>query len=161
MRKLLQGCAMGALAMLALAGTAGEARADEAEAGAKACTLNAREVVDRFIPLFYDKHDVKTAFETYVHKDYVQHNPMAKDGRDEAIAVLGSIFASLPDHRVEIKQVFGEGDRVLVHYIYFSDKKDRGTVVADIFRVENCLIVEHWDVIQPFPETSANPHPMF
>ena len=22
-------------------------------------------------------------------------------------------------------------------------------------------IVEHWDVLQPFPEGSANPHPMF
>jgi predicted SnoaL-like aldol condensation-catalyzing enzyme len=27
--------------------------------------------------------------------------------------------------------------------------------------VEDGMIVEHWDVIQPVPEQSQNPHPMF
>jgi len=30
-----------------------------------------------------------------------------------------------------------------------------------MFRVKDCKIVEHWDVIQAMPEQSANPHPMF
>jgi predicted SnoaL-like aldol condensation-catalyzing enzyme len=38
---------------------------------------------------------------------------------------------------------------------------DPGTVAADFFRLENGKVVEHWDVLQPFPEESANPHPMF
>jgi predicted SnoaL-like aldol condensation-catalyzing enzyme len=39
--------------------------------------------------------------------------------------------------------------------------EDRGAAVVDILRVENGMIVEHWDVIQAIPATSANPHPMF
>ena len=42
-----------------------------------------------------------------------------------------------------------------------TSTEDPGTVAADFFRLEDGKIVEHWDVLQPFPETSANDHPMF
>jgi predicted SnoaL-like aldol condensation-catalyzing enzyme len=32
---------------------------------------------------------------------------------------------------------------------------------VDIFRVQDGLIAEHWDVVQPVPEQPANPHGMF
>lgn len=31
---------------------------------------------------------------------------------------------------------------------------------VDIFRVQDGLIAEHWDVVQPVPERPANPHGM-
>ena len=42
-----------------------------------------------------------------------------------------------------------------------TSTEDPGTVAADFFRLEDGKIVEHWDVLQPFPETSANDHTMF
>jgi predicted SnoaL-like aldol condensation-catalyzing enzyme len=33
--------------------------------------------------------------------------------------------------------------------------------VADLFRLADGKIVEHWDVLQPVPEKATNPHPMF
>jgi len=36
-----------------------------------------------------------------------------------------------------------------------------GNAIVDILRVENCKVVEHWDVIQAVPEKSANNNTMF
>ena len=61
-----------------------------------------------------------------------------------------------------IRRVVAEGDIVVTHSLLkFSSDDERGTVAADFFRVEDGKVVEHWDVLQPFPEESANEHPMF
>ncbi|MBB5985233.1 nuclear transport factor 2 family protein [Sphingobium lignivorans] len=141
---------------LGLAGIAAPAQAAEGQ-----CDLTARQVVERFIPLFYEQKDVRTAFMTWVAEDYIQHNPVAKDGRDNGIAALEPFFRSMPELRYTVARVIAEGDLVVVHNKLQMNAQDRGSAVVDIFRVENCKIVEHWDVIQPIPEKSANPHPMF
>ena len=38
---------------------------------------------------------------------------------------------------------------------------DESATAADFFRLEDGKIVEHWDVLQPVPESAANDHPMF
>lgn len=38
---------------------------------------------------------------------------------------------------------------------------ERGQAVVDLFRVQDGKIVEHWDVLQDVPATSANDNTMF
>ena len=120
-----------------------------------------REIVTSFVNLFYTQGRVREAFMTYVAPNYIQHNPIAQDGRDAAIAALEPFFASQPHAIREVQRIIVDGNFAAVHVRLRQNPQDRGFAVVDILRLENGMIVEHWDVIQAVPEHSANPHPMF
>ena len=128
---------------------------------ADTCRLKPKEVVTRFMTTFYTEKKVREAFETWVVPNYIQHNPMAPNGRDAAITFLEPFFAKNPDINYSIKRIIADGNLVAVHSHGKFAPNDRGIAVVDILRVENCKVVEHWDVVQPVPEKSANDNTMF
>jgi predicted SnoaL-like aldol condensation-catalyzing enzyme len=132
-----------------------------AEASAADCRLTPKEVVTRFMTRFYIDKKVREAFETWVDPGYVQHNPMAATGRDAAISFLEPFFAQHPDIHYSIARVIADGNLVAVHSHGKFAADDRGLAVVDILRVEGCKVMEHWDVVQPVPEKSANSNGMF
>jgi predicted SnoaL-like aldol condensation-catalyzing enzyme len=130
-------------------------------AAAADCRLKPKEVVTRFMTRFYVDKKVREAFETWVDPGYVQHNPMAATGRDAAINFLEPFFAQHPDIQYSIARVIADGNLVVVHSHGKFAADDRGVAVVDILRVEGCKVMEHWDVVQPVPEKSANTNGMF
>lgn len=71
-------------------------------------------------------------------------------------------MASHPDAHGEIKRVFADADYVILHSHWHGLSDDpRGEAVVDIYRSEKGKVVEHWDVVQPIPETAANNNTMF
>lgn len=132
-----------------------------AQAAETPCKYTAKQVVEHFSQLFFIEKKPVEAYARWVAPDYVQHNPIATDGRDAAIKALGPIFAANPELKVDIKRIVGDGTHVAVHYHSVMKPGSKGFAAVDLFRVKDCRIVEHWDVIQAMPETSANPHPMF
>lgn len=102
------------------------------------------------------------AASAYMGDQYVQHNPLAADGPEGLKAFLDFAKQQLPDFKADIKQVFADGNYVILHVHATRGPEDRGSAVMDIFRLDdNGKVVEHWDVIQPIPETSANDNTMF
>lgn len=82
---------------------------------------------------------------------YLQHNSSVADGLDG----LGAALKYFADNGLvmqydTVHQVLGEGNFVLA---ISEGKFGQGDHVAfyDLFRLEDSLIVEHWDVIQPIP----------
>jgi predicted SnoaL-like aldol condensation-catalyzing enzyme len=132
-----------------------------AKSSAADCRLTPKEVVTRFMTRFYVDKKVREAFETWVDPGYVQHNPMAATGRDAAINFLEPFFAQHPDIHYSIARVIADGNLVAVHSHGKFAPDDRGVAVVDILRVEGCKVMEHWDVVQPVPEKSANSNGMF
>jgi predicted SnoaL-like aldol condensation-catalyzing enzyme len=130
-------------------------------AQADECKLKPKEVVTKFMNEFYLEKRVREAFETWVEPGYIQHNPLAKTGRDAAIAFLEPFFQSHPDASYSIKRIIADGNLVAVHSHAKFTADDRGLAVVDILRVDHCKIAEHWDVAQPVPEKSANSNGMF
>jgi predicted SnoaL-like aldol condensation-catalyzing enzyme len=141
------------LLIVSLAMTAAKSSAD--------CRLTPKEVVTRFMTRFYVDKKVREAFETWVDPGYVQHNPMAATGRDAAVNFLEPFFAQHPDIHYSIARVIADGNLVAVHSHGKFGPDDRGIAVVDILRVEGCKVMEHWDVVQPVPEKSANSNGMF
>ena len=92
---------------------------------------------------------------------YIQHNPNAPDGKEGFVEFVSAFVSQTPELNLDIRRIVAEDDIVVAHSLLTVVAGDRGTVVVDIFRLEDNKIVEHWDVTQPFPETSANDHPMF
>jgi predicted SnoaL-like aldol condensation-catalyzing enzyme len=130
-------------------------------ANAATCRLTPKQVVTRFVTTLYVEKKVRAAFETWVDPGYIQHNPLAQSGRDAAISFLEPFFAQHPDIDYSIKRIIAEGNLVVVHSHGKFSADDRGIAVVDILRVEGCKVVEHWDVVQPVPEKSANSNSMF
>nr|WP_052723842.1 nuclear transport factor 2 family protein [Paenibacillus wulumuqiensis] len=98
---------------------------------------------------------------SYIAQGYIQHNPLAADGRQAFADFFSAYVKQNPHLKVEVKRVIADGDLVLVHNHVTTNQQDKGMAVVDIFRIKNNKIVEHWDVGQAVPEKSANDNTMF
>ncbi|PWK21623.1 putative SnoaL-like aldol condensation-catalyzing enzyme [Arcicella aurantiaca] len=126
----------------------------------KKMTEHNRKIMEDFADIFYRQKDVEKAFKEYVAENYIQHNPNILDGREAAISALKPKFSS-PDAIFDIKRIIVDGDMAVIHLHGRMNKNQLGGAVADIYRLSDGKIVEHWDVLQPIPEKAVNPHPMF
>ena len=97
----------------------------------------------------------------YFPPGYIQHNPMAATGSAGLKAFLDWARSTNPDAEHHVKRLFADGDVVIAHVHLTINPEERGNAVVDIFRIENGLIAEHWDVAQPVPAESANQNGMF
>jgi len=97
----------------------------------------------------------------YMGNTYTQHAPYASDGHDGLRAWLAGFKAAFPNHRYEVKRVIAEGPYVMLHLHGTGGPNPHGESVVDIFRIENGKVVEHWDIIQPIPDTADNANSMF
>lgn len=120
---------------------------------------NRRLVID-FYEAVFTRHDLSAA-ERLLSEGYIQHNPRVPDGRAAFVNAFRAIFAANPQASSRIIRSAADGDLVYLHVHSRSTHEDRGRAIVDIFRVEGGRIVEHWDVIQPVPETAANSNTMF
>jgi predicted SnoaL-like aldol condensation-catalyzing enzyme len=134
-------------------------------AHAETCKLTPKQVVTQFLQEFYIEKKVRASFEKWVDPGYIQHNPYAQTGREAAIEFLEKFVAGNPGQRTEIRRIIADGSLVAAHSHGWqedgSPEQKRGFAVVDMFRVEHCKVMEHWDVIQPVPETAANTNTMF
>ena len=97
------------------------------------------------------------AVDRFIAPDYIQHNQQAEPGREGLKRFLDTIKARTPEAVHDVKRAFVDGDHVTVHYHVRRWPGDDGWAVIDIFRLENGLIAEHWDVMQDVVPGGLNP----
>jgi predicted SnoaL-like aldol condensation-catalyzing enzyme len=100
-------------------------------------------VLEAFNTLF-NKRDYEAAGR-YWSPDYIQHSAHIAPGR----AGLFNLIKSMPSTlKYEPGVILADGDFVIVHGRFSGFGAPVNWIAADILRIEDGVLVEHWDVIQ-------------
>jgi predicted SnoaL-like aldol condensation-catalyzing enzyme len=113
----------------------------------------------------FDARDIDAGLEL-LHPEFVSHNPRVS--HEPATATGLQAFADFfrgPEGQVlleagsDVRRIIADDPLVAIHNRIALPGGDVAAV--DIFRIQDGLVAEHWDVVQPVPERAANPHGMF
>lgn len=93
----------------------------------------------------------------------IEHDPLARSGRDGTAAWIRAMRDKSPAHAVTIKHMLADGDLVFVHSQVSATPANEmsGINRYDFYRLDKGLIVEHWVVQAPAPTRSANGNSAF
>jgi predicted SnoaL-like aldol condensation-catalyzing enzyme len=100
-------------------------------------------VLEAFDTLF-NKRDYKAA-ERYWSSIYIQHSAHIPPGHDGLFNLIRSTLAAL---KYEPGVIVAENDYVIVHGRFSGTGRPRNWIAADVLRVTDGVLVEHWDVLQ-------------
>ena len=115
-------------------------------------------VLEAFDTLF-NRRDYAAA-ERFWSPDYIQHSAHIAPGREGLFNLIKSLPATL---KYEPGTVVADADFVIVHGRFSNFGLPVNWIAADILRIKNDILVEHWDVIQDeaTEEQSKSKAPMF
>ncbi len=119
---------------------------------------NKKLCLEAFDTLF-NKRDYQAA-ERFWPDTYIQHSAHIKPGREGLFNLVKTFPASL---RYENARIFADGDYVMLHGRFTGNGSPRALVAADVLRIADGVLAEHWDVLQDevTREESLSGLPMF
>ena len=100
-------------------------------------------VIEAFDTLF-NKRDYTAATRFWSDK-YIQHSAHIEPGREGLFNLVRSTPNSL---RYEHGLILAEGDYVIVHGRFSGNGRPAAWIAADVVRIEDGKLAEHWDVLQ-------------
>ena len=115
-------------------------------------------VLEAFDTLF-NKRDYVAA-ERFWSPNYIQHSAHIAPGREGLFNLVKGIPPTL---RYEPGVIVAEGDLVMIHGRFSGFGAPVNWIAADILRIKDGVLVEHWDVIQDEAtrDQSKSGNPMF
>ena len=109
-----------------------------------------KQLVRNFIEDVLNKHDTAAADKYFAQKP-IKHNAQVL-GTEDFKEARRRFFQEFPDSRTTIDHIVAEGDQVFAMLTTTATNKQIGKGVtiksADLYRIENGRIVEHWDVVE-------------
>jgi predicted SnoaL-like aldol condensation-catalyzing enzyme len=103
-----------------------------------------KALVLRAFDMLFNKRDYATA-ERFWSPQYIQHSAHIAPGREGLFDLIKSLPPTL---KYEAGTIVAERNFVIVHGRFSGFGAPANWIAADILRIEDGLLVEHWDVIQ-------------
>jgi predicted SnoaL-like aldol condensation-catalyzing enzyme len=118
-----------------------------------------KELVLAAFDTLFNKRNYAAA-ERFWSPNYIQHSAHIPPGREGLFNLIRSLPPTL---KYEHGLIMADGDFVIVHGRYSGHGAPANWIVADIVRIQDGVLVEHWDVIQDeaTQEQSKSGRPMF
>lgn len=118
-----------------------------------------KALVLKAIDTLFNKRDYAAA-ERFWSPNYIQHSAHIAPGREGLFNLIKSLPATL---KYEPGTIVAEGDFVIVHGRISGFGAAVNWIAADIVRLQNGVLAEHWDVIEDeaTEEQSVSKRPMF
>lgn len=85
------------------------------------------------------------AAERFWSPNYIQHSAHIKPGREGLFNLIRSLPSTL---KYESDVIVAEGDFVIVHGRFSGHGRPRSWVAADVVRIADDVLAEHWDVLE-------------
>src|SRR5260221_14644311 len=118
-----------------------------------------KELVLKAFDTLFNKRDYAAA-EPYWSPNYIQHSAHIEPGRDGLFKLIKTILGRL---KYEPGTIVAEKNFVMVEGRFSGMGLPMNWIAADIVRVKDDVLVEHWDVIEDeaTQEQSKSGLPMF
>ena len=101
--------------------------------------------------------DYVNAVNSYTGDRYTQHSTGVKDGREGFIEFFSDFVVRNPNRDIQIVRGWVDGNQVFLHA--YQNVEDAKWVTTDFFDTdENDKIIEHWDVIAPYYDSTPSGH---
>lgn len=143
------------IGMASLGGFAADAHSDPASESPKSIVL-------AFYKLALQDLKPADAFARYAAPDFIEHSQDTVGGTAAAtVEFLTKLIARSPQPKWEVVRVIAEGELVFVHARYIAGPGAPEIAIAEIFRVRDGKLAEHWDVISGPPDKVVNPNSRF
>lgn len=120
-----------------------------------------KELVKDFCETVFVNHDLRS-LDRFMRDDYIQHNPDVPQGKAGFKQFFKKTFKAIPDFKYTLKEIVAERDRVWIYCTTsgthtggeWLDVASTGNHlnfdVVDMFRIQDGLIAEHWDVADTY-----------
>ncbi len=105
--------------------------------------------------------EIRAAYRRHVAPGFRHHNAWFAGDADSLMRGMEDNHERFPRKLAQVRHALEDGDTVAVHTHLRLEPEDRGMALVHIFRFEDGLIAELWDLGQPVPEQMQNENGMF
>ena len=116
-----------------------------------------RDVVIRLQEAVFGRNDFSTVRPLFA-PGFVDHNRAVPGGDFAGMRELSiALREQFPEPRIEIRRLVVDGDLVAVHLRGLLSADRRVDDVMEIYRFEDGLVAEHWEVVEAVPDERRPP----